>query len=294
VSGTIAPGDATPGTLTVSGAYTQDADGTLDIGLGASSNFGQLQVDGAVQAGGDLVPELGSYTPAAGQAWIVVVSETSVAGQFTLTGADASAVAAVYLASGVKLEGASGTTTTGTTTTGTGTTTTGTGTTTTGNGTTNTGTTTAGGSTTTGTEAGGTGIAGAAPGSPTFALGRASVAKKTDAVSFGLTASVTGTATAKATFVRTVRTSKGGHRRTTHRSVLYAAASGIAGAGRSLGLKLTPSKSVVRIVKSLHTKVKITVVVSFTPTGGAVQRRTFAVTLPGPKARSLSRGIPGV
>ena len=156
VSGTVAPGDATPGTLTVSGTYTQDAGGSLDIGLGASSNFGQLQVDGAVQAGGDLVPELGSYTPAAGQAWIVVLSESSVSGQFTLTGADASAVAAVYLASSVKLEGASGTTTTGTTTTGTGTTTTGT---------TTTGTTSGGGSTTTGDGtntgggAGGTGTA---------------------------------------------------------------------------------------------------------------------------------------
>jgi hypothetical protein len=290
VSGTVAPGDATPGTLTVSGTYTQDAGGTLDIGLGASSTFGQLQVFGAVQAGGDLVPELGSYTPASGQVWVVVVSEASVAGQFTLTGADASSVAAVYLAGSVKLEGASGTTTTGT-----GTTTTGTGTSTTGTGTSTTGTTTGGGSTTTGGDAGGTGTAGAGPASPTFKLSRPSVSNKSGAVSFGLTSSVTGTATARATFVRTVRTvsAKGTHHRTTHKTVLYAAAGGTAGAGRSLGLKLTPSKAVVRIIKSLHAKVKITVVVSFTPTGGAVQRRTFTVTLSKLKARSLRRGVPG-
>jgi hypothetical protein len=292
VSGTVAPGDATPGTLTVSGTYTQDTGGTLDIGLGASSSFGQLQVFGAVQAGGDLVPELGSYTPASGQAWVVVLSETSVSGQFTLSGADASLVDAVYLASSVKLEGATGTTTTGTTTTVTGTTTTGTGTSTTGTGTTTTG----GGSTTTGagtggSGAGGTGSAGSAPGAPTFKLSRPSVSNKSDAVSFGLTSSVTGAATARATFVRTVKTvsGKGKHHRTAHKTVLYATASGTAGAGRSLGLRLTPSKAVVRIVKSLHAKVKITVVVSFTPTGGAVQRRTFTVTLPKAKARSLLR-----
>ena len=114
--------------------------------------------------------------------------------------------------------------------------------------------------------------------------------KKTDAISFGLSSSAPGIATARATFVRTVTTNKGKHHRSTHTTELYAAARGSAVPGHSLGMKLTPSKSVIRIVKSLHTKVKVTVVVSFTPSGGAAQRRTFTVTLPKSTARSLRGG----
>ena len=121
--------------------------------------------------------------------------------------------------------------------------------------------------------------------SATIKLGRASVSKKTDAITFGIDPSVTGTASVRATFLRTLRTvsGKGRHRKikVIHRTALFATATaeGIS-AQDAATLKLTPNRSVLRVVKSLHKKVKVTVVVSFTPTGGVVERRTFAVTVP--------------
>jgi hypothetical protein len=125
---------------------------------------------------------------------------------------------------------------------------------------------------------------------PTVKLGRASVSKTTDAITFAVTAGTTGTASVRATFVRTLRkvSGKGRHRKikVIHRTVLFATATanGISAQGAAT-LKLSPSRSVLRLLKSLHRKVRVTVVVSFTPTGGIAQRHNFVVTLPASKAR---------
>jgi hypothetical protein len=140
VSGTVTPGDSTAGTLTMSGTYTQDGGGTLDIGIGAS-NEGLLQVSGPVNVAGTLIANLGSFMPQQGQLWVVVASLTSTfTGTFTITGPGSERVSPIYLPRSLELGTAQpGTTTTTTTTTTTGTGT-GTGTTTPGT-TTNTGTT---------------------------------------------------------------------------------------------------------------------------------------------------------
>jgi hypothetical protein len=125
---------------------------------------------------------------------------------------------------------------------------------------------------------------------PTVKLGRASVSKKTDAITCAISASTTGTASARATFVRTLRKVSGKGRRrkikVIHRTVLFATATakGLSAQGAAT-LKLAPSRSALRLLKSLHRKVRVTVVVSFTPTGGIAQRHSFIVTLPASKAR---------
>jgi hypothetical protein len=125
---------------------------------------------------------------------------------------------------------------------------------------------------------------------PTVKLGRASVSKKTDAITFAVIASTTGTASVRATFVRTLRkvSGKGRHRRIKliHRTVLFATATakGISAQGAAT-LKLSPSRSALRLLKALHKRVRVTVVVSFTPTGGVTQRHSLIVTLPASKAR---------
>jgi hypothetical protein len=124
----------------------------------------------------------------------------------------------------------------------------------------------------------------------TVRLGRASVSKQTDAITFAITPSATGTASVRATFVRTLRTvsGKGRHRKikVVHRTVLFGTATAKSiSAQVATTLKLTPSRSVLRLLKSLHRTVRVTVVVSFTPSGGMAQRQTFVVTLPKLKAR---------
>ena len=76
---------------------------------------------------------------------------------------------------------------------------------------------------------------------------------------------------------------KGRHRKikVEHRTVVFATAGARSvSAQQAEMLKLTPSRSVLRLLNSLHKKVRLTVVVSFTPTAGTVQLHTFVVTLP--------------
>lgn len=83
--GTLAPGDA-PGRLTVAGSYTQDAGGTLGIGiagLAPGSGFDQLQVDGIATLGGTLsLADEGGFTPALGDTFKIVTGASSREGTF--------------------------------------------------------------------------------------------------------------------------------------------------------------------------------------------------------------------
>jgi hypothetical protein len=120
LAGTVIPGTAAAGsTLSMQGSYSQSAGGTLIIGLaGSTTADGLLQVSGAVTLGGDLVPsDAASFTPSAGEQWVVVLSQQSVTGTSTLSGADAGQYGVAYGARAVTLSAMSSTTTTTTTTT---------------------------------------------------------------------------------------------------------------------------------------------------------------------------------
>jgi fibronectin-binding autotransporter adhesin len=62
-SGTVSPGDATPGLLTVAGNYSQGSGATLAIALASSSVFGQLAVQGAALDGTLTLTDAGGFTP---------------------------------------------------------------------------------------------------------------------------------------------------------------------------------------------------------------------------------------
>jgi len=73
--GTVAPGDS-PGTLTVNGNYSQNADGTLSIVLAggtAGSGFSVLDVSGTVTLSGALdLTSLNLFNPFAGEKFDIV------------------------------------------------------------------------------------------------------------------------------------------------------------------------------------------------------------------------------
>jgi hypothetical protein len=91
--GTFAPG-ASPGTLTVTGDYTQGAGGTLaaDVaGTTAGTGYDRLSVSGNVSLDGTLAIATGAgFTPPSGQTYQVVTAGGTRTGTFsTVTGTDA-------------------------------------------------------------------------------------------------------------------------------------------------------------------------------------------------------------
>ncbi|MDQ6805199.1 MAG: hypothetical protein M3065_09585, partial [Actinomycetota bacterium] len=103
-SGTVSPGDATPGTLTVVGPYSQGGGGTLAIAL-ANSSFGQLAVQGTATLGGTLtLTDTGGFTPGQSSTFQILVSTGARTGTFaTIGGPDAGTYYEQYGANGVTL-----------------------------------------------------------------------------------------------------------------------------------------------------------------------------------------------
>jgi hypothetical protein len=87
--GTVAPGDA-PGRLTVAGNYTQEAGGTLAIGIAGptpGSGFDQLLVGGSATLAGALsVTNENGYEPPLGQAFKIISGASSRTGTFASVG----------------------------------------------------------------------------------------------------------------------------------------------------------------------------------------------------------------
>ncbi|HTL68524.1 MAG TPA: autotransporter domain-containing protein [Lacunisphaera sp.] len=85
-SGTVSPGNS-PGTITVTGNYTQTATGTLVIELASGASFDHLTIAGsAVLAGTLQVDLLGGFNPL-GQSFTFLTASGGVSGAFTnLTG----------------------------------------------------------------------------------------------------------------------------------------------------------------------------------------------------------------
>jgi hypothetical protein len=108
--GTVAPGSS-PGTLTVTGAYTQGPGGTLAeeiTGTTPGTQFDQLLVAGAVTLDGTLAIDSTSFTPALTDAFKIISGASSRTGQFaSLTGAivNGRAYTARYDTDGVTLLG---------------------------------------------------------------------------------------------------------------------------------------------------------------------------------------------
>jgi hypothetical protein len=70
---TIQAGDQAPGTLSVQGNYTQTSTGTLNIGLGSLSQFGQLASTGSVNLDGTLnVTLVNGFTPSPGDSFQII------------------------------------------------------------------------------------------------------------------------------------------------------------------------------------------------------------------------------
>ncbi|MEA2469788.1 MAG: hypothetical protein QOE38_787 [Thermoleophilaceae bacterium] len=91
--GTFAPGSS-PGTLTVTGNYTQGAGGTLAVdvaGTTAGTGYDRLSVSGNVSLDGSLAIATGTgFTPPSGQTYQVVTAGGTRTGTFaTVTGTDA-------------------------------------------------------------------------------------------------------------------------------------------------------------------------------------------------------------
>jgi len=103
-AGTVSPGDAGPGVLTVTGSYSQSVGGTLAIVVsGATSGeFSELAVEGTATIAGDLALS-GSYSPAPTDTFEILAS-TGLTGEFTdLSGSGASTYFAQYSADDVTL-----------------------------------------------------------------------------------------------------------------------------------------------------------------------------------------------
>jgi hypothetical protein len=105
--GTLAPGDA-PGPLTVAGDYTQQAGGTLAIGIAGitpGTEFDQLLVDGSATLGGTLsLADEGGFTPPANATFKIIGGASSREGTFaTVTGPSASLYGVEYNPDGATL-----------------------------------------------------------------------------------------------------------------------------------------------------------------------------------------------
>jgi hypothetical protein len=90
--GTVAPGSS-PGTLTITGDYTQGAGGTLAeeiTGTTPGTEFDQLLVGGVLSLDGTLAIDSSSFTPASTDTFKIISGATSRSGTFaTITGATA-------------------------------------------------------------------------------------------------------------------------------------------------------------------------------------------------------------
>jgi hypothetical protein len=84
--GTVAPG-ASPGTLTITGNYTQGASGTLDMeigGLTAGTQYDQLVVQGSTSLAGTLNTTLvNGFVPVAGNTFTLIQSTGPLTGTFS-------------------------------------------------------------------------------------------------------------------------------------------------------------------------------------------------------------------
>lgn len=79
--GSVSP-ETSPGMLSISGSFSQTADGILDIDIAGSASFDKLQVIGPAMLGGDLNISLLDYVPALGDEFPILTASGGVSGRF--------------------------------------------------------------------------------------------------------------------------------------------------------------------------------------------------------------------
>ena len=111
--GTIRPGDATTGTISIDGDYTQSGTGALELQLGGATpdKFDRLTVSGTATLGGNVnVAYVNGFVPAANDKFAVMTHQAR-SGKFAQINATAlpggSSLGAVYNANDVTLQAAS-------------------------------------------------------------------------------------------------------------------------------------------------------------------------------------------
>lgn len=105
VSGTVAPPFGPSDQLTISGSYTQDAGGTLVVGMDGNDSSLLRVFDGMTLAGDLSVTNEDGFVPSAGEMLEVVLSGPSRTGTLTLTGPDAGGYTVSYGSQTVTLVG---------------------------------------------------------------------------------------------------------------------------------------------------------------------------------------------
>jgi hypothetical protein len=108
VSGTVAPPFGPSNQLTISGSYTQDAGGTLVVGMDGNDSSLLRVLDGMTLAGDVSVTNEDGFVPSAGEMLEVILSGPSRTGTLTLTGPDAGGYTASYGPQTVTLVGGAG------------------------------------------------------------------------------------------------------------------------------------------------------------------------------------------
>jgi hypothetical protein len=108
VSGTVEVPFGASNQLTISGSYTQEAGGTLAVGMEGNDSSLLRVFDGMTLAGDLSVTDQNGFVPSAGEMLEVVLSGPSRTGTLSLTGPDAGAYTAAYGTETVELVGASG------------------------------------------------------------------------------------------------------------------------------------------------------------------------------------------
>jgi len=86
--GRLSPG-ASPGTVNVSGNYTQGGTGAYDVEIASATSYDKLVVAGSAQLGGTLnVTRLDGFVPQAGQVYTVLSAGAGVSGTFAVMNSD--------------------------------------------------------------------------------------------------------------------------------------------------------------------------------------------------------------
>jgi hypothetical protein len=108
VSGTVAPPFGPSDQLTISGSYTQEAGGTLVVGMDGNDSSLLRVFDGMTLAGDVSVTNEDGFVPSANEMLEVVLSGPSRTGTLTLTGPDAGGYTVSYGPQTVTLVGGAG------------------------------------------------------------------------------------------------------------------------------------------------------------------------------------------
>jgi hypothetical protein len=113
-------------------------------------------------------------------------------------------------------------------------------------------------------------------------------ASKTHVITLSVSTSTPGAISALATFVETIKHTKGKgrhrHTVTTHRTITYGKATATATGKGTVMLNIRPTRAASRLLASLHS-IEVSIVLTFTPTGGTTNTKTLHLRVTAPKRK---------